>query len=177
MTTPLDTLLDPALLDAIERVPLDEVRTRRDRCQGAENGLSYVRRLAQGRLDIVGREMEHRRTGADPGDLSSLVEELPEILADRMRGPGLGRPPQDLEPHDIPEDMLSELDGIAGPTRLGGLAGADDDDVADLVASLEAFEQTVSGLRRQLHGQIDALQAEITRRYRTGEASVESLLA
>ena len=34
----------------------------------------------------------------------------------------------------------------------------------------------MSRRRRSLHERIDALQAEITRRYRTGEASVESLL-
>jgi hypothetical protein len=34
----------------------------------------------------------------------------------------------------------------------------------------------VSGQRRDLFERIDALQAEITRRYKTGEASVDSLL-
>jgi len=34
----------------------------------------------------------------------------------------------------------------------------------------------VSSDRRALHGAIDALQAEIARRYQTGEASVDSLL-
>ena len=42
--------------------------------------------------------------------------------------------------------------------------------------ALDQFEQQVSGRRRELHQRIDALQAEITRRYRTGEASVETLL-
>jgi hypothetical protein len=177
MTNTLDQLLDPAMLEDLASQPLDEVRANRDECQRAEHGLSYVRRLAQGRLDIVGRELEHRRTGDDAGDLSSLVEELPQILADRMRGPGLGRPPQDLEPHELPDELLAELDAIAGPSRLGAMADADVADLEALVTDLEAFEQKVSGLRRQLHGQIDALQAEITRRYRTGEASVESLLA
>ena len=41
---------------------------------------------------------------------------------------------------------------------------------------LAAFEQRVSGHRRDLFERIDALQAEITRRYKTGEASVDSLL-
>jgi hypothetical protein len=41
---------------------------------------------------------------------------------------------------------------------------------------LEALEREVSDRRRQFFDRIDTLQAEITRRYRTGEASVESLL-
>jgi hypothetical protein len=34
----------------------------------------------------------------------------------------------------------------------------------------------VSDLRRNLFDRIDAIEAELTRRYRTGEASVDSLL-
>lgn len=41
---------------------------------------------------------------------------------------------------------------------------------------MEGLEQEVSGVRRRLHAQIDQLQAEITRRYRSGEASVDALL-
>ena len=41
---------------------------------------------------------------------------------------------------------------------------------------LSAYEADVSARRKALFEQIDALQAEITRRYKTGEASVESLL-
>jgi hypothetical protein len=174
---PLDALLAPELLDGLRERPLDEVRERRNACQAAENGLSYVRRLVQGRLDIVGREVEHRRDGGAPGDVSSLVDELPEILADRMRGPGMGRPPQDLEPTDVPEELLARVDEAAGPATLGDLSALHDDALDGLLAALQAIEQEVSGLRRKLHDQIDALQGEITRRYRDGEASVETLLA
>lgn len=177
MSEPLDHLLSPSLLDGLRERPLDEVRERRNACQAAENGLSYVRRLVQGRLDIVGREVEHRREGGAPGDLSALVDELPEILADRMRGPGLGRPPQDLEPTDVPDELLARLDDVAGPASLGDLSVVDDDALRGLLASLQEIEQEVSGLRRRLHDQIDALQGEITRRYRDGEATVETLLA
>jgi len=179
MTTedPLEALLAPSLLAGLGERPLDEVRAQRNACQGAENGLSYVRRLAQGRLDIVGREVEHRREGGAPSDVSSMLEELPEILADRMRGPGLGRPPQDLDPADVPEARLERLDAVAGPTVLGDLSSLDDEALAILLAALQELEQEVSGLRRRLHDQIDALQGEITRRYRDGEASVETLLA
>ena len=50
---------------------------------------------------------------------------------------------------------------------------------ADLTAfaeELRDFEGKVSALRQAAFDVIDALQAEITRRYRTGEASVETLL-
>ena len=41
---------------------------------------------------------------------------------------------------------------------------------------LQALEHDVSDLRRALFGRIDTLQAELTRRYRDGEAHVEELL-
>ena len=42
--------------------------------------------------------------------------------------------------------------------------------------ALAALEVKVSGYRHDLFERIDALQAEITRRYKTGEATVDSLL-
>lgn len=177
MTPELDQLLDPAVREGIEDRPLDEVRRLRNRCQSAENGLSFVRRLVQGRLDIVHAEIERRREGGSPAKVSDLLEDLPTILADRIRGPGLGRPPQDLAPAEVPDDLLAELDEVAGVDALGELTERDARAVDAQLARLEDLEQRISGLRRQLHEQIDVLQAEITRRYRTGEASVESLLA
>ena len=49
-------------------------------------------------------------------------------------------------------------------------------DVEAVRASLVTFEKKVSGLRRTLFDRIDALEAELTRRYKSGEASVDSLL-
>jgi hypothetical protein len=51
-----------------------------------------------------------------------------------------------------------------------------DADLAGLAHDLAAFERKVSEQRRAFFDRIDALQAELTRRYKTGEASVESLL-
>ncbi len=42
---------------------------------------------------------------------------------------------------------------------------------------LTAIEQRISDQRRALHERIDTLQAEIVSRYKTGEASVDGLLA
>ena len=45
-----------------------------------------------------------------------------------------------------------------------------------LADRLGTFERQVSGHRQSLFDRIDALQAEITRRYKTGEASIDTLL-
>ena len=45
-----------------------------------------------------------------------------------------------------------------------------------LTDALHALERQVSTERRRLHDVIDALQIELIRRYKTGEASVDGLL-
>jgi len=74
-------------------------------------------------------------------------------------------------------DLTGELDAVADASRLLHLAEMNDDEVRSLVDDLHGYEHDISARRRQLHEQIDKLQAEIIRRYRTGEASVESLLS
>jgi hypothetical protein len=45
-----------------------------------------------------------------------------------------------------------------------------------MASALEALERRISGQRRELHARIDVLQAEVVRRYREGETSVDDLL-
>lgn len=154
---------------------MDVLRARRSECQEIEVGLSYQRRMTQGRLDIVAAARRRLATGQAPVDHDHLVEQLSGILADRTHGPGSGRLPQLMAPGADDIDT-AELDAIVGPGVLGSLPDQDDDQLGSLVEELSAYEHRLSAQRRALHERIDLLQAEITRRYRTGEASVESLL-
>lgn len=172
-------VLDPAYTEGLESLPMDELRSRRSACQAVEVGLSYQRRMAQGRLDLVGAERNERAGGAAAPHVGEgteeMVEHLSGILADRGRAPGFGRMPQLMAPDDEDVDT-GELDAIAGPGALASLDDLDDDRLAELVERFSAYERAVSDQRHQLHSRIDAVQAEIARRYRTGEASVETLL-
>ena len=49
-------------------------------CSELETEASYLRRLAQGRIDIVRAEQERRAAGGG-GSLGSLIDDLPRILA------------------------------------------------------------------------------------------------
>lgn len=162
-------------MDDLTALSMDELRAQRAESQAIEVGLSYLRRLAQGRLDIVAAEQRRRTEGGDPVDREHLVESLSDILGDHLIAPGNGRLPRLLSP-DLESFDTEPLDAIAGPGRLSALGECSDDDLADLVEKLSAYEAQVSTERRTLFAQIDALQAEITRRYKTGEASVETLL-
>lgn len=174
--TDADRLLEPHALDDLSALSVADLRRLRAECAAVETGLSYLRRMVQGPLDIVRREQDRRARGEHDTGLSDLVEELPEILADGPRAAGLGRLPQALEPTEIDPALRAELDALVGDGRVAAVTTMDDEELAALARGLADFEARVSARRRAFHERIDALQAELTRRYRTGEASVESLL-
>ncbi len=148
----------------------------------AEGDVSLVRRVVQGRLDIVGHEVERRRGGAPeqptgeatPPENAALLFSMPEILSDDVGGSR--RPVAVLEPGPIALSLVDELDGIVSPAQLSGIQALAGLELSDLLEGLRSFEVELSGIRRQLHDRIDAIQDEIARRYRDGEASVDALL-
>ena len=176
--------MDPAQLQRVladdyvgdvTALDMSDLRSKRAECQALEVVLSYQRRLAQGRLDIVAAERHRRAVGGEPTSHDDLVSTLAATLADRGRPAGVGRLPQLMAP-DAEDVDTTELDAIVGAGSLGSLPDVSDEHLSEMIEALSAYEVDVSSRRRALHERIDALQAEITRRYRTGEASVESLL-
>lgn len=176
MAADLQTLLDPGYLGELTARPMEDVRAMRATCQEVETGLSLLRRIVQGRLDIVGMELTRRAEGGHPADLPDLIAHLPEVLSDRTNAPGVGRLPQIMAPGELPAELEAELEGITGAGRMAELPSLDDAELRNLTDALEVFEHKVSRHRQELFDRIDALQAEITRRYKTGEASVDALL-
>ena len=162
-------------MDDLTALSMEELRAKRAESQAVEVGLSYLRRLAQGRLDIVAAEKRRRAEGGELVATEDLVASLSDILGEHLTAPGNGRLPQLLGP-DLEHIDSSELDAIAGPGTLGALPDLPEEQLTHLLEELAAYETAVSAKRRALFEQIDALQAEITRRYKSGEASVESLL-
>ena len=106
----VDALLEPAFLENATTQPMSEVRRLRREAEQQEVNLSYTRRLLQGRLDIVRRELQRR----SEHDGRSLVDLLPEILSEKGRGPahGLGRH-QTVQPH-APEEYESWVNSLTG---------------------------------------------------------------
>jgi hypothetical protein len=145
-------------------------------CQAVETGLSYLRRVVQGRLDIVDAELARRRSGGEAGDLSSLIDRLPEILGDHLRAPGNGRLTSALEPVEVDPVLQGRLDDLVAGHNLDSITTLDDAALGVARDALAELEHDVSVQRRALFDRIDQLQAELTRRYKSGEASVDSLL-
>ena len=177
MDTELERLLADDYLADLPSRTLAELRVLRGECQAVETQLSYLRRLIQGRHDITTGEIERRRSGGDPDDLADLVDRLPEILSDRIHGSGPGRPPTELAPQEMTGVLVEKLAGIAEAVALDAPHALDDEALSVAADQLGRLEQEVSALRRALFDRIDTIQAELTRRYRAGEATVDDLLS
>jgi len=170
----LERLLAPGYLDGLAQRSLQEVRTMRAECQEAETAVSYLRRMAQGRLDLVHACLDHH----EGEDLDALVERLPTIIGSGPPRPaGYGRLPSQMSPDLDRDDLTAEIDAVLDADHVGTLMSMDPAELRAVGERLSAIEARVSDERRALHERIDTLQAEIVSRYKTGEASVDGLLA
>lgn len=171
----LETLIDIDVPEDLSSLSMVDLRTVRNQLQDVENGLSFARRMVQGRLDTVAAEVERRTDGAGVGSDDSVVERLSTALSAGTRSSNLPRPPQELEPPGWVDALLVDLDAIVGPTDLGRLSELDADRLNVVTEELASIERQVSSARREVHERIDRLQAELVERYRSG-ASVDDLL-
>lgn len=172
----LDAVLAPDFVAGLVDLTMDELRARRGLCQSLEGVLSFRRRMAQGRLDIIGAEWRRRETGEESLDAAASVAELPGVLSEGFVQRSGARAAAVIEPDEAAMDTR-ELDEIVGPGVLGSLAELSDGELQEQIRRLSAYEQDLSERRRVLHERLDAFQAEIARRYQSGEASVDSLLS
>jgi hypothetical protein len=173
-TARIENLLDPTFVDGLRDLSMEDIRAKRAEILEVEVGLSLLRRVVQGRLDIVLSDL-HRRSGGEPADLAALVDQLPGILADQGRPAGIGRLSTLMAPADA-DNLTAEVDAVANPTRLSSLPSMDEEEVRTLADKLAELERSTSGQRRLLLDRLDVVQEEIVRRYKDGEASVDSLL-
>lgn len=174
-TEDLDRLLSAGYVDGLPDLSMDDVRGRRSECDELAGVLSYLRRLVQGRLDIVSADMRRREGGGDWG-LKAMVDSLPEILSEGGRGGTTGRLPPEMTADVNHRLLTADLDRIIDVDTVGHINDLSDDEVATIATALVELEQSVSSRRRALHERMDIVQAEIVRRYKSGEATVDSLL-
>ena len=168
----IDRVLAEDYLDGLTERPTDEVRRMRADCAEEEALLSYERRLIHGRLDLLRFEQD-RRAGKVEG---SLVENLPKILGEERR-PSRGAFPgndPNLEAFDEPKRKISRL--LADDT-LATLPGLSDEDIAMRIEALQEAEGETSVTRSKLLPVLDSLNAEIGRRYKSGEADPSDVLS
>jgi hypothetical protein len=167
----IDRVLAEDYLTGLGTASLEEVRALRGEAEQEEVDLSYIRRMVQGRIDIVRAELERRG-----GDGAPIVDRLATILAEEQRPParGLGRHTT-LEPSRADEHRRY-VEMLVADVDLSDTTARTDDELAQALEVLVAEETKLSAKRREVQKVMDACSAEITRRYRDGEADVSNLL-
>ena len=171
-TRRIDRVLAEDYLAGIGQVPLADVRSLRDEAEQEEVDLSYIRRLIQGRMDIVRAELNHR----EGGQTGSVVDNLAQVLADEPRtaARGMGRH-STIEPSRV-DNHRRYVESLVADVDLTDTAARSSDELHHAMRVLADEEQVLSGKRREVQTVMDACQAEITRRYRDGEADVSTIL-
>jgi hypothetical protein len=164
----IDRVLEPAYLEGIASRPIDEVRVMRAECSEIETEVSYVRRLAQARLDILHAELDRRAAG---GSLGDLIAALPQILAgDAPRtAPATSRLAQPLAP-SMEIQWSRGLERLVADATLANLPNLADDELRSTIEQLGDLEVEVSEVRHRLHAVMDALERELANRLKVGQA-------
>jgi len=159
----VDVMLDPAYLEDLADRSLEQLRRMHEECLEVETEVSYVRRLAQARIDIVRAELDRRAAGGSVGD---LVAALPKILVDDhpRPAPENSRLPRHLAP--APNIQWRRgLEHLINDATLVNLPTLADDALQDTIEKLGKLEEETSSRRRALHQVIDAIEAELAARH------------
>lgn len=171
----LDRILASGYLDDLAERSTEEIRAMRDECEEEESGVSFARRMLQGKLDIMRAEALRRQESGTNAALQSLLDDLPQILSDEVHArPLRPRVPRFLVPSV--NYQRREVERLVEEHTLALLEEKSTEELSEMVHLLTVKERELSELRRQLFDRLDALQEELTRRYQRGEASVTEVL-
>jgi len=174
----LERVLDDGFIQGLDAMSTDELRARRADVQAEEEAVSYVRRLLQGRLDILRAELV-RRTDEGDRNAADLLGRLSSVLADDATG-GRDQLAARATRLRVPEGIdgyTDRLDEVLDVSALEELGGRTVETLQAFIDRLTDHERELSQLRQQLFVRIDALRAELAGRYKDGRAAIGDLLA
>ena len=167
----IDHIRGAGFVEGLPELSLDELRQRRDECLAEREYLSFLRRLVQGRAEILAAEVERRRGDGAQGP---LVERLASILGGEGQGPSRG----EAVKVGLPEEELllarRRVERLVSDAAISDPAQLDDDRLAEAVDLLYREEQEVSEARGAVIAVLDRLQEELKRRYKDDPSLVLS---
>ena len=165
----IDRVLESAFVADATELPIEDLRQRRQEAMQEEADLSYVRRMLQGRIEILQQAVDLSNENSEQSD-DQLVARLTTALVGTASGApvvsarhSVAEPGRMAERRRFVERLIADV-GLSDPDQM-----TSEDSVAALVR-LRETEQAVSATRAQVHGVIDVLTNELGSRYRNGEA-------
>ena len=168
----IDRIRRPEFVEGLAGLSLEDLRARRDECYAEREYLSLLRRLVQGRAEILKAEVERRGSGGEGG--GSLVDQLATILSSEGQGPSRGEAVKVGLPE---EEMLlarRRVERLVADAEISDPGTLDDERLAAAVDLLVSEEHEVSQARSDVLQVMDALQEELKRRYRDDPSLVLS---
>jgi hypothetical protein len=159
-----DRIQAPGYADGLESLSIEEVRERRDECLAEREYLSLLRRLVQGRAEILEAALQQREGGDD----KSLVERLSQILAgdESHSGPSRGEALRVGVPEEEMLNARRRVERLITDAAMSDPSNMDEEQLAAAVESLAAEEREVSKTRAEVIEVLDKIQDELKRRYK-----------
>ncbi len=168
----IDQIVDQDFVADLGSLTIDVLRERRRLCDDVENELSYYRRMLHGRMDLLLFELRRRRGE----EKRSLIEALPEILADSASGyKPSGRPTKVAIP-DLPDQRRRRIDEVLEADFLTRIAFVEESDLLEIQLALVATEADISEQRHAVQEVFNQVSDELTNRYKDGLANFDELL-
>ena len=167
----IDQVLGEGFTDDLAALDTDEVRRRRDLARGEREYLSFLRRLLQGRRDILRDEQDRRRSG---GVAPPVVERIVSVLAEGTRGPSRGEAPVIPVPDEEIAIARRRVERLLADSALSDMEGLGDDDLEQAISRIEEEERGVSDSRNRVMAVHDSLQEEMKRRLRAELSNLPS---
>jgi hypothetical protein len=160
----IDQILTHGFAEELESLETPEVRRRRDLARAELEYLSFLRRLLQGRRDILRDELDRRRTG---GGSQDVMERIVGVLSEGSRGPSRGGPPTIPVPEDEIAIARRRIEKLLADTGLSDLEELTPEKLEQAIARLAEEERTTSETRSSVMGLVDALQGEMKKRLKS----------
>jgi len=158
----IDRVLSSDYLAGLDARSLEEVRDMDHECAEIETELSYVRRLAQARMDILQAEADRRAAG---GSLGDLIAALPQILSDDSprANPATTR---FADPSTAASDISFKrgLERLISDDTLANLPTLSDEELQTTLEQLRTLETEVSTNRSALHAVMGTLARDLAER-------------
>lgn len=160
----MDVILSSEYVQSLPDISLDELKDKRNETEEVETEVSYIRRLAQARIDLFEAEKRRRVDGSSMADLISM---LPKILAgDEQRSEGTNvKPTKTLGPNpDIKWNRGSEK--VVVDDSLANISELSDNELDETIDQLKDFEENISKTRKALHEVMQSIDSEFIKRHK-----------
>ena len=162
----IDRILAPEYGQNLAELSLSEVKRRRDESLAEREYQSLLRRLVQGRLDILKAEQARRASGEEEG---SLVENLVAALAADGTPGGSPSRGEALRLTVPPEEMTlarRRVEQLVADTSISDPRSLSEAELEQAATRLSDEERRVSADRAAVIGVHDRMQDELKRRYK-----------